>query len=271
MKLKGVGCSVLMSVFCAATAQAGTMGPVAANLGKVYVGVFGGGGASTDVDVSQYGTAFNQPVVGGVLAVNAFGTAEGRSVGLVGGQVGYLWSDIMLSSFGLSPAVELEGYYLSKSSFTGQDLTNDTVFEHDFLTTYPTSAGVFLANAVGNLNLANAPRVHPYVGAGIGAAVLSIRGADALQTSPLEAGINHFNSNPNNSDAVFAGQIKAGLSYDFNENFSIFGEYRYLYLANSSFTFGSTVYATHQTTTNWSVEFASQNYNLGAVGLRYTV
>lgn len=36
---------------------------------------------------------------------------------------------------GITPAVELEGYYLGKSRFTGHDLNNDTTRlpEHDFL------------------------------------------------------------------------------------------------------------------------------------------
>ena len=88
---------------------------------KVYFGVFGGGGSSNHVKVNQYGTAFYTEAEGGPLPVNAFGQANSRDVGIVGGQVGYQWMEIFLNSlntqWSLSPAVELEGYYVSKSSF----------------------------------------------------------------------------------------------------------------------------------------------------------
>src|ERR1700743_3474102 len=101
--------------------QAGTMGPVQMlATEKVYFGVFGGGGSSNHVKIKQYGTAFFFEEFGGALAVNAFGHLEKRYVGMVGGHVGFSWQDIFLNSanhpVSLSPAVELEGYYLGKSS-----------------------------------------------------------------------------------------------------------------------------------------------------------
>ena len=131
------------------------MGPVATSAPeKVYLGVFGGGGASNQVGLSQYGTAFFPEASGGPLAVNAFGKSNTRNVGLVGAHLGYQWEDILLASFSnqanVSPAVELEGYYVGKSNFTGHEIDSDTtrLLEHDFLVTYPTSTGVILANTV---------------------------------------------------------------------------------------------------------------------------
>ena len=256
--------------------NAGAMGPLSTP-GKIYAGVFGGAGAATRIDISQFGTAFYTEVRGGPLAVNAFGRAESSTIGLVGGHVGYQWLEKSLNLFnslsGLTPAVELEGYYVGKNTFTGHDLNNDTVRlpEHDFLVTYPMNAGVFLANAVAKLNLSNLPRLHPYVGAGIGAGILSISDANATQVAPPEVGVNHYSSKPSNTDTTFAAQVKAGLNFALSENISVFGEYRWLYLANSSYTFGSTVYPGHPATSSWSVELGSQNYNLGAVGVRYSV
>lgn len=59
-----------------------------------------------------------------------------------------------------------------------------------------------------NFNSANYVSWHPYIGAGIGAAILSISNANSLQTSPPEAGVNHYNSNPNDKVGAFAVQAK---------------------------------------------------------------
>lgn len=258
--------------------HAGSMGPVqVAATEKVYFGIFGGGGASNHVNINQYGTAFFSEAVGGPLAVNAFGQTNSRSAGMVGGHIGYQWGDIFLNSLNsqtsLSPAIELEGYYLGKSSFTGHEINNDTTRlpEHDFLVTYPISTGVFLANTVLNFNSASYANWHPYIAGGIGAAVLSISHADALQTSPLEANVNHYNGNTNDRVAAFAAQTKVGLNFAFSEHLSVFAEYRGLYIANSSFTFGSTVYPTHAPTSSWNANLGSQFYNMGAGGIRFTV
>jgi predicted porin len=72
-------------------------------------------------------------------------------------------------------------------------------------------------------------------------------------------------------DATFAGQVKVGASYSLNPHFSLFAEYRWLYVSDSSFTFGSTVAPLHAATSAWRVELGSHDYNMGAVGLRYTV
>lgn len=258
--------------------HAGTMGPSqVTTTEKIYFGIFGGGGSSNQVNISQYGSAFFPEANGGPLAVNAFGHTNSRNVGIVGGHIGYQWRDIFLNSVNnqasLSPAVELEGYYIGKSSFTGHDLSNDTTRlpEHDFLVTYPVSAGVFLANTVLNFNLANYARWHPYVGAGIGAAVVSISHAGSLQIAPFEANVNHYNGNPNDTVATFAAQTKVGLNFTISEHLSVFAEYRWLYIADTNFTFGSTVYPTHAPTSSWNANLGAQYYNMGAGGIRFTV
>ncbi|MFJ1269700.1 outer membrane protein [Legionella lytica] len=254
---------------------AGTMGATVLTPGKIYVSAFGGAGAADKVSIKQFGTVFFPEAVGGPLAVDAFGRADSGTVGLVGGHVGYQWSAINLfnSRIGISPATELEGYYLGKATFTGHAVNYNTLqrLERDFLATYPVNTGVFLINAVANIHLANQAIFYPYVGAGIGAGVLSIADADSLQVSPREPGINHYNSNRNSSNTTFAAQVKAGLSAQLTSHIDIFGEYRWLYLASSHYTFGSTVYPTHAATSSWLVKFGSQNYNLGAVGLRYSI
>lgn len=258
--------------------QAGTMGPPQPiGTEKVYLGVFGGGGSSNRINISQYGTAFFEELLGGPLAVNAFGHTNSRNVGIFGGQLGYQWEDICLNSFSsslnLGPAIELEGYYLGKSSFTAHDINNDTLrlSEHDFLVTYPLSTGVFLANMVLNFNSANYSRWRPYVGVGIGAAVLSISNADSLQVAPLEADVNHYNGNPNDRVASFAAQPKVGLNFSFSEHLTVFAEYRGLYITDTNFTFGSTVYVNHAATSSWNVHLGGQYYNMGVGGIRFTI
>jgi len=239
--------------------------------GKFYAGVFGGGGASDQTQISQFGTAFYAPRVGGPLAVNAFGHTNNPSIWLAGAQVGYQARELSLASdwqWTLTPAAELEGYYVGKKTFSG-NLTNNTsrLPEHDFVVTYPMKTGVFLANAVLNLNIP-CWLFHPYLGVGFGGAIVKISDADASQVAPAEPGVNHYNANTTDTSPTVATQVKAGVSYDINECVSLFAEYRWLYLSNTHFAFGSTVYPTHVATSNWQVKFGSQNYNMGTVGVR---
>lgn len=278
MKLKGKNMAAfslpltgIALALASITAQAGTMGPAVAP-GNIYISAFGGGGASTKVDMAQYGTAYFTEAVGGPLAVDAFGHTNSRSVGIVGGHVGYLWTDISapFTDWRMTPAFEAEGYYLSRSSFKGHEVSNNTVRldEHDFYATYPTDAGVFMVNAVLNFNTST--WFNPYLGAGIGGAVLSVSEARAIQVLPPEVGVNHFNANTSDKDSVFAGQIKVGANFAISQHASVFAEYRWLYLGPSSYTFGSTVYPGHAATSAWQVDMGHQNYNLGAAGIRYT-
>lgn len=272
--------SVLAGFLCAVVSIdgiAGSMGPAALGApGKIYFSAFGGAGASSKTDISQYGTAFFTEAAGGPLAVDAFGRSNSRTVGLVGGHVGYQWAEILenpfVSNWGLAPAFELEGYYLSKSDFKDHEINNITarLDEHDFLVNYPMSAGIFLTNAVLNFNTTNSA-FQPYVGAGIGAAVISISHAQSIQVSPPEPGINHYNSNTSDNETAFAGQVKVGTIYNLSLHTSLFAEYRWLYVGPSNYTFGSTVYPGHAPTSAWIVELDSHNYNMGSLGIRYTI
>src|SRR5436190_14069707 len=85
-----------------------------------YVGVFGGGGGSSNVNVTQTGYAL-YPTGGppdglGPLYVNAPGTTSSKGAGLVGVQVGQEWAGWWLGSegngWGVLPAFEFEAYYL---------------------------------------------------------------------------------------------------------------------------------------------------------------
>ena len=241
---------------------------------NVYIGVFGGGGSSNQFSADQYGTAYYFESMGGPLAVNGFGHVNNKSGWFFGAQLGYQAQERVfgiIPSWTLTPAAELEGFYLGKKTFSGT-VANDTsrLPEHNFDVSYPTKRSVFLTNAVLSLNNP-CFMFHPYIGFGIGGAIARISGADSLQVAPQEPGVNHYNSNTSDTDSTFAGQIKLGLSYDFNKCVSIFAEYRWLYLASTHFTFGSTVYPTHAATSSWQVDLGPQRYNLGSVGLRFNI
>lgn len=244
--------------------------------GKFYLGLFGGVGESSKIKVNQYGTAFFFEELGGALAVDAFGKTNSHSVPVFGAHIGYQLTEILptpCSTWGLAPAVEWEGYYLKRETFTAHDVGNNTerLDEHDFLVTYPMKTAVFLVNAVLNFNLPCRSRFHPYVGVGIGGALSSISNANAEQVAPPEAGVNHFNANPSDKDATLAAQAKLGLNFDLCRKLSVFAEYRSLYIASSSYTFGSTVSPGHAATSPWLVEFNHQHYNIGTIGIQYSI
>ncbi|WP_439544584.1 outer membrane protein, partial [Hyphomicrobium sp.] len=211
---------------------------------------FGGGGSSTATDVTQLGTAFFPEAVGGPLSVNATGRTDSGGVGFVGGQVGY-----ELSSYPsvVLPAFEIEGFYLDTGSRRAT-LQNPSIRlpEHTFENTFPMNNAVVLANMVLSFPTSY-PGVTPYIGGGIGGARVSIEGANSLQTNPIEAGINHFNSGTDSSAWTFAAQVKAGVRVSLGRNAFVFGEYRYLYVGSVDQTFGPTVYPTHAPTSAWTV------------------
>lgn len=238
---------------------------------KFYVGIFGGGGSSSNVNASQYGTAYFIEAQGGPLALNSFGRINSKSASFFGAQVGYQAPEILLhasSQSSISPAIELEEFNMGNRTFSG-NLVNNSVrlAERDFAVAYPVSRNIFLANIVVNFNNP-CLMIHPYVGLGIGNAIMKVSGATAMQVNPVEANINHYNTNPSDSNSVFAGQIKLGLSYDINQYVSVFAEYRSLYTASTHFVFGSTVSEGHAETSSWQVSMGAQRYNLGDIGLR---
>ncbi len=264
------GCIMTLS---ASLGYSGAMGPASiASPGKIYIGAFGGAGAMTSGDIGQYGTAFILDV-NGPLAVNAFGTSESSSMGVVGGHIGFAGPSNLGVHLAVTPAIELEGYYMGGAEIEGHDINNETTRlpEHDFLVKYPLRTGVFLVNAVLNANNTMFGKIKPYVGVGIGSAVVSIHGASAIQLSPPEPGLNHYNSDSDDTSVTFAAQPKIGFHYDLGSSTSIFAEYRFLYLSETNYVFGSTVAAGHVATAPWQVKIKPQCYNMGTIGIDFDV
>lgn len=269
---KALFCSIILSSLIS-TVYADNLPvttPPLVSASKFYVGVFTGGGSSNDITVRQFGTVFFSEAVGGPLAVNASTRTNVNTGWLGGAQVGYQHESLfdLGSQWSLGSAIELEAYGFGNDTVRGNLINNtDRLAENEFAVSYTLNRSVFLTNAV--LSFDN-PCIlfHPYVGFGFGGAVLRITNAISTQIDPVEDDINHYNSNNRDTVATFAGQAKIGLRYDFNDYVSVFAEYRWLYLANSHFILGPTIYPSHAPTTDWQVKFDALRYNLGTAGIR---
>jgi opacity protein-like surface antigen len=234
---------------------------------SIYFGGFGGWIFPYNVTVTQMGTAFFTEASGGPLPVAAKGTASGRTKGVGGLHIGYEWMHEMSPGFRLAPALELEGTYFANTA-NKADVVNptDRLEAHEFIDTLPMRVGTLLANGILEYNT---DYISPYVGVGVGVGFVSIRGVDSLQIDPMEAGINHFNSDSSAYNTVFATQAKAGLRYRFLQHYRISAEYRYLYLTSSDFTFGFTNYPDHVATSSWVVKLNGMGYNLVTFGIDF--
>lgn len=223
-------------------------------------------------NLTQIGTALYDEEAGGPLDVVAKGTSDDRAVGIGGAHIGVEFQDMFAENnarWNARPAVELEGYYLNVK-YEGS-LINPTnrLPEHDFIDTLPINGGVILANFILDIKMPCVDIVRPYIGGGLGTAFLSVSDADSEQISPPEPGINHFNSGREASRWTFAAQAKAGLRFIINPHWQVFAEYRYLYLDESHYTFGSTQYPTHVATTRWKTSIGSNDINMGVAGFEY--
>ncbi len=257
---------VLFALLCACTTGTSLAADTPDASGP-YLGLFGGGGSIASTSLRQQGGFYLPGPLGRRVAVDANGHAGSEHVAFGGIQAGYEWQRMNLghADWGLKPAVELEGLYLGKRSLAGGLPIDPQVLGTQYVT-LPMTTGVLLANAVFTLKTPYSNRVFPYLGAGIGLARVSIKGADSA--NPNEPGINHFDSNPNASDSAFAWQLKAGVKGEVNKHVSLFAEYRYLSIHATQYTFGETL-PPHLPTDPWDVSLGRQGYNLFAVGLQY--
>ena len=203
--------------------------------------------------------------------MSANGNSNSFTAGLGGLHLGYNGNAIPFgkNAWHFIPAAEIEGFYLATTPKAQLINITHRVPGHTFNDSFPMNTGVFLANVILTFKQAQTNTLYPYLGGGIGGAVIFVSGANASQINPQEPGINHFNSSSSARSNAFAAQAKVGLGYDISAHFKLFGEYRYLYLAPTNYTFGSTQYPTHVATTNWDVHVGSMNYNLGVVGIKY--
>lgn len=233
----------------------------------IYFGGFGGWIDPYDLTVTQMGTAFYSEALGGPLAVMAKGTAPGRIKGFGGLHIGYEWISKIRPGFRLAPAFELEGSYFAKTAKKA-DIVNPTerLAIHEFTDSLPMRIGGLLANGILEFNN---DYISPYVGLGVGVGFVSIHDANSSQINPIESGVNHFNSDPNDFNTLFATQAKAGLRYRFRKYYRLSAEYRLFYLTSSDFIFGSTSYSTHVATSPWIVKLSGMLYNAFTLGMDF--
>src|SRR5262249_12287360 len=141
--------------------------------------------------------------------------------------------------------------------------------EHDFFDSFHVNSAVILANLVLSINNNCLFGFSPYVGGGMGAIRMSLNHAESFQVLPVEIGINHFNSDRNDSSWTFAAQAKVGLRHKFYQLFHIFGEYRYLFVDASRYIFGATNFTTHPLTSPWNVKLHKFHYNAFTFGIQF--
>ncbi|MBS0626879.1 MAG: hypothetical protein JSS09_01560, partial [Verrucomicrobia bacterium] len=203
----------------------------------IYFGGFGGFANSSSTYITQKGTAFFSADSGGPMSVNAKGSSNSSGIGFGGLHVGYEWLRNKTGGFCLTPGVELEGYYFTNTKTASLNNPTDRLDSHKFKDSFPMRVGVALIN--GTLAFTN-DYITPYIGVGVGANMVSIHSAKATQVEPPEPGINHFNSDTSAFNWTYALQAKTGLRYALSKYCRIFGEYRFLYLPSTNYTFGST-------------------------------
>ncbi len=169
-----------------------------------YFGFFGGGAPSPDVGV------------GGLLSGYAVDT---DSAWMLGVEFGYEFN----TPYCIRPSLEVELFYLDYD-FVATDGFGIARAELDHIN--------LMFNAVVALDLGdNCPcdslraRLHPYIGAGIGGAHTGA-GDNFLDVGTVSVAF------ADGSSLSFAAQVFGGLEFDLNECFSIYGEYRWLHIAD---------------------------------------
>lgn len=259
---------VSAAVLCVCVLDAGpSAADDAARDEGVYLGVFGGVGTSLATSLQQRGEVHITERVS--LPIDAVGSTSNTSVGLGGMQLGYEWGPWRTDggAWALKPAVELEGIYIGEHSPVGEMPVDPAALGTQYVTV-PTSAGLGMANAVFTFDTPYSDRIFPYLGAGAGVALVSIKGSDSA--NPMEPGINHFNSDPDASNTALAMQMKVGLKARVSKNLRLFTEYRFLTINSTRYSFGATDYLDqHLPTDAWQVDLGRQKYNLFVAGLQY--
>lgn len=193
---------------------------MADNTGRgFYAGVFGGAGRSDNQDVEQTGTAYKHGMYNAGfddfdVHVDVKGKVQRDTAGLAGAHLGYEWA---ATSFGVKPAIELEGFYLgadqksnlsnpNNETFTYADNGNavdgadtsstlpghpsfDTAVaehyaagHHNFENKWKMNLMAFMANGVFTYETQSIYK--PYVGGGLGFVVIDNTGAHSYQTEP---------------------------------------------------------------------------------------
>jgi len=233
----------------------------------MYFGVFGGVGSLNDVSMRQVGTVIT-PHPFPDINVDGRGSADSVVAPIVGFQFGYEFQelDISTSGWSIGMAAEIEGLYLTAEPEGVLDI--HPYFLGTQYVSLPLNVGAMLTNAVFNIRTPFSEAVKLYIGVGAGYGAVFVDGSNS--TNPSEPGINHFNSEPDASSGGLALQAKIGVRAKISSNWSVFTEFRHIYIGSTDFTFGETAYpARHLPTSKWNVDLGEQNYRLWVSGVSY--
>ena len=278
---------------------------LAADESGLYLGIVGGVGSTGGQGVEQTGVAHKQGSFNGGfpdfdLKVDVDGSVERSRAGVFGFHSGFRWK----TASSLKPAIEIEGLYhvgSQESALQNPDtevLANIVEWsgqtysakylrtnisdhygpdEHRFANSMQVRTTLGMINGV--VSYDRGARLKPYLGGGVGLAVIQMKDGVSLQTSPLNSSspfeidpvsksdVNHFNSQPDASDVALAVQAKAGLRSHLTSHVSAFAEYRLIHVNESNFTFGSTSYVGHSPTDHWNLTSAALNLHNAVVGI----
>ncbi|MDD2676787.1 MAG: hypothetical protein PHP75_04895 [Methylacidiphilaceae bacterium] len=216
----------------------------------LYFGIFGGAafGMSNGVGALDSPPLFS---AGGRAAV---GTAA------VGGiQVGYNFRSIALDSaksYWLQPAAQFEAFYLGQAtesgSLTGGVVGKPGISAYQFGSNL--NMGLFLVDGVAKF--VTPIGLVPYIGGGVGGAYLASSG-----TSFGPGGVDLFTTG-SYAQGAFAGQGLVGLQYNLSEHWSLFAEYKILYIKETQFSY-------LMTSGNTMLIKYPEYYNIAIAGLRF--
>ena len=119
---------------------------------------------------------------------------------------------------------------------------------------------------------------------GAGFTAVTLKNGVSLQSGPAPADpgfevttdngggvVNHFNSQPNASDNLMFGLLRLGTKIELVENVALRIDARGMYMGESTFVFGSTVYTDHAPTDNWTYMIDKGITYAITVGLRVSL
>lgn len=217
----------------------------------LYFGIFGGAAFGMSNGVS----ALDSPPL-----FSAGGRATPGTAAVAGIQVGYNFRSIALDSaksYWLQPAAQFEAFYLGQAtesgSLTGGVVGTAVSSSNQFGSNL--NMGVFLVDGVAKF--VTPIGLVPYIGGGIGGAYLASSGTSFVGPSGAD-----LLSTGSYAQGAFAGQGLVGLQYNLSEHWSLFAEYKILYIKETQFSY-------LMTSGNTMLIKYPESYNIAIAGIRF--
>ena len=266
-----------------------------------YIGALGGISFKSNVCASQQGVAYRY--IGQFfpcqttptdenynLYVNVKGKHHIKVGGMTGIRISIYQNYLNFNCFNrllIDPSFEVEGIYLGSkiSGILSNPILEPAVIrddgivspshsipanKHQFCNTYNLGSGLLIFNTIFNIKNSINQIITPYIGIGIGFSFNTLYKANSDQIAPCNEDVNHFNSDTKSISIKPCIQARLGISANKTDNFSVFIEYRYLYIAPTSYVFGNTYYPGHHpNTSKWNFSFKSMNFQTLVLGFNY--